>query len=278
MAQSGILTNIQAVQDALRVYGLVVKKETDLAIRNKMGDIALRAAKNTYFRDGGVIRSQLSNLPITKDGGKARTGATQWVGLYKLINWERKQKGMFPLGNSRFRKVKKFSIKGPMAMMKEVKKRNIPRNMGPAAATERFMDGRTKKFLQARQRSSKWLRVGWAKAAIFFGKKPSRGDFGPLTLSRISGEAYGHAEVKQFGGDLTEYIMTNNAGKYDVRKRKEGEEYAPERSSKDQGRAAAIIETGLNLGLQEAFADIMKYFETRMPRVRAAMAQINKLR
>ena len=69
MAQDGILTNISAIQDALRVYGLVVKKEADLAIRNKMADIAFAAAKNTKFRDRAVIRSEISNLPITKDGG-----------------------------------------------------------------------------------------------------------------------------------------------------------------------------------------------------------------
>ena len=122
MAQDGILTNIGAIQDALRVYGLVVKKEADLAIRSKMADIAFFAAKNTKFRDRAVIRSEISNLPITKDGGKKRYGNTQYVGQYKLINWERKLKGLATLGNSKFRKIKSY-ITRPGSMVAEERTR-----------------------------------------------------------------------------------------------------------------------------------------------------------
>lgn len=293
MAQSGILTNIQAVQDALRVYGKVVRIEADKAIKNKMADIAFAAAKNTKFADRAAIRAELSTLPNTKDGGRKRYGNTQYVGQYKLINWERKQKGLDPLGNSRFRvvgrKVKGISYYNPISgnivtryKMTEQRKRNKPRQIGPANVNKnegRFMDGKYKSFIKAREESSKFLRIGWARAAEFFGKPFKRGrDFGPKTQARISGEAYGAASIKSFGGDLTEYAMSNYAGRFDVRRREFGQTVAPERSSQDQSKAAAIIERGLNLGLQEAFADIMKYFETRMPRVRAAMAQINKLK
>jgi hypothetical protein len=293
MAQDGILTNISAVQDALRVYGLVVKKEADLAIRNKMADIAFAAAKNTKFRDRAVIRSEISNLPITKDGGKKRYGNTQYVGQYKLINWERKQKGLDTLGNSRSRvvgtKIKVISGYNPISgnvftryITKQQRRANKPRQIGPAAMNNkvgRFMDGKYRSFIKAREESSKFLRIGWARAAEFFGKPFKKGrDFGPKTIARISGELYGGAEVKKFGGDLTEYAISNQAGRYDVRRRKVGQQTAPERSSQDQERAAAVIEQGLNLGLQEALADILKYFETRMPRVRAAMAQINKFK
>jgi len=282
MAQDGILTNISAIQDALRVYGLVVKKEADLAIRNKMADIAFAAAKNTKFRDRAVIRSEISNLPITKDGGKKRYGNTQYVGQYKLINWERKLKGLATLGNSKFRKIKSYITRpGSMVAEERTRKTKLKSRLAGLGVKSNYyaMDGKYRSFIKAREESSKFLRIGWARAAEFFGKPFKRGrDFGPKTIARISGELYGGAEVKQFGGDLTEYAMSNQAGRYDIRRRKVGQQTAPERSSQDQERAAAVIEQGLNLGLQEALADILKYFETRMPRVRAAMAQINKFK
>lgn len=281
MAQDGILTNIEALQDALRVYGLVVKKEADLAIRSKMADLAFAAAKNTKYAERSSIRSQISNLPITKDGGNNRKGKTQFVGLYKLMNWERKIKGLRPLGNSRFRRETKY-ITRPGAMTIEekiIRRRNKVHAKGPSMPSSNFMDGKYKMYLKKREESSKFLRIGWARAAEFFGKPFKRGrDFGPKTQARISGEAYGAASVKAFSGDLAEYAMSNYAGRFDVRRRKIGQSLAPERSSQDQERAAAIIENGLNLGIQEVFADIIKYFETRMPRVEAAMRQINKLR
>lgn len=282
MAQDGILTNISAIQDALRVYGLVVKKEADLAIRNKMADIAFAAAKNTKFRDRAVIRSEISNLPITKDGGKKRYGNTQYVGQYKLMNWERKLKGLATLGNSKFRKVKSYVTRpGSMVAEERTRKTRLKSRLAKLGVKSNYyaMDGKYRSFIKAREESSKFLRIGWARAAEFFGKPFKRGrDFGPKTIARISGEIYGGAEVKQFGGDLTEYAISNQAGRYDIRRRKVGQQTAPERSSQDQERAAAVIEQGLNLGLQEALADILKYFETRMPRVRAAMAQINKFK
>lgn len=282
MAQSGILTNIQAVQDALRVYGKVVRIEADKAIRNKMADIAFAAAKNTKFADRAAIRAELSTLPNTKDGGRKRYGNTQYVGQYKLINWERKLKGLPTLGNSKFRKVTTYRTRPGQIFAEEKTRKTRARSRLAGLGVQSniyAMDGKYKTFIKAREESSKFLRIGWARAAEFFGKPFKRGrDFGPKTQARISGEAYGRADIKAFGGDLTEYSMSNYAGRFDVRRRKVGQTVAPERSSQDQDRAAAIIERGLNLGLQEAFADIMKYFETRMPRVRAAMAQINKLK
>lgn len=282
MAQSGILTNIQAVQDALRVYGKVVRIESDKAIRNKMADIAFAAAKNTKFADRAAIRAEISTLPNTKDGGRKRYGNTQYVGQYKLINWERKQKGLPTLGNSKFRKVTTYRTRpGQIFAEEKTRKTRVRSRLAGLGVQSNIyaMDGKYKTFIKAREESSKFLRIGWARAAEFFGKPFKRGrDFGPKTQARISGEAYGNAHVKEFGGDLTEYAMSNYAGRYDVRRRKVGQSVAPERSSQDQAKAAAIIERGLNHGLQEVFADIMKYFETRMPRVRAAMAQINKLK
>ena len=150
MAQDGILTNIESLQDALRVYGLVVKKEADLAIRNKMADLAFAAAKNTKFAERASIRSQISNLPITKDGGNNRTGKTQFVGQYKLMNWERKLKGLRTLGNSSFRKVTKY-ITRPGAMTVEermIRRRNRVHAKGPSMPTSNFMDGKYKMFIK----------------------------------------------------------------------------------------------------------------------------------
>lgn len=281
MPQDGILTNIGAVQDALRIYGKVVRKEADLAIRSKMGDIALRAAKNTYFKDKEAIKSELANLPITKNSGVTRKGNGQWVGLYKLINWERKNKGLRPLGNSKNRVVgstmRGISYYNPIKGTTVTRYRLVQKKKRNKGA-ENYMDGKTKKFMNARAKSSRLLRIGWIRAAKFFGKSPSRGDFGDFAVARISGDFYGTASVKHFAESLIEYVMTNTAGRFDTRYKRPGSSVTRQRSSSDQERASKIIERGLNLGVQEVFADIMKYFESRMPRVRAAMAQINKLK
>lgn len=273
---SGILTNIDELKSVLEVYQNVVRKSAPEAVRNVMGDVAFRAAQETQFTPREKIRNQLSNLPITKDAGKKRYGNTQYVGQYKLINWLRKLNGLDPAGNSKFRKVKTFSIKGPMATMKTTKKRNIPRNTGPSAGIERFMDGKYKGFLQVRARSSKFLRVGWAIAADFYGKPFGRGDFGTATLARLSGEGYGGGSIKQLNPDLAEFSMFNGAGKFDLRGK------APVvRSAADQGRASTIIEQALKRAVDAVLynpkSGLVPYLEARVDRVQKALRAMGRL-
>lgn len=284
MATSGVQTNIDAVKNAIKLYGLVVKKDADIAIKKKMGDIAFQAAANTYYGEKEKLRAEISGLPITKDGGRKRYGNTQYVGQYKLINWERKQKGLLPLGNSRTRGTGIFTKRikrdedGEITSISyaERKRKNTVRAGGPMLRANPFMDGKYKSFIQSRIRSIKFIRAAWGVAAQFFGKSFTRGDFGPNALARFSGLQYGGAEIKPIGDSITEYSMFNGAGRFDTRRKKVGQQNAPERSSADQERAAKIIEDGLNKGIQAVIADITQYFEGRARRLQQAIRVLNK--
>lgn len=271
MATAGIQTNIAAVQEAIKLYGLMVKKDADKGIRKKMGDIAFQAGANTYHTEKDKLRSEISSLPITKDGGRKRYGNTQYVGQYKLINWERKQKGLLPLGGSKFRKL--------FQQGKTIKKRNQVRaTLGPSLRANPFMDGKYKSFIQSRVRSIKFIRAAWGVAAQFFGKPFTRGDFGPNALARFSGLQYGGADIKPIGENIAEYSMFNGAGRYDTRQKKVGQSTAPERSSADQEKAAKIIEDGLNKGVQAVIADITQYFEERAKRLQYVLRNLNRVK
>lgn len=275
--QSGVLTNIDELKEVLEVYQNVVKKSAPEAVRNVMGDVAFQAAANTQFTPKQKIRSQLSNLPITKDNGKKRYGSSQYVGQYKLINWLRKLNGIPPAGNSKFRKIRKLVSQGPSASYKIVKKRNVPRNTGPSAGLDRFMDGKYKGFLKVRQDSSKFLRVGWAIAADFYGKPFNRGDFGPKVLSRLSGEGYGGGSIKQLNPDLAEFSMFNGAGKFDVRGKT-----PVVRSAEDQGKASRILEFALKKAVDAVLyhpkSGLVPYLEARYDRVQKALRMMGRLK
>lgn len=282
MAISGITTNIDAVKDALKIYGLVVRKDAEAETKKKMASIAYEAARFTPFGEKGALRAEISNLPITKDGGKKRYGNTQYVGQYKLINWQRKLAGLLPVGGSKFRKVSQYKVRpGALSVEeKETKRRNKVRaTFGTSLRANPFMDGKYKAFIASRIRSIKFIRAAWSVAAVALGGKPfSRGDFGPAALARFSGQAYGGGEIKSIGPDVTEYSIFNGAGKYDTRRAIKGVQSAPERPSKDQERAAKIIEDALDKGVTAVLADITKYFETRAERYQKAIRILNRFK
>lgn len=288
MAISGITTNIDAVKDALKIYGLVVRKDAEAETKKKMASIAYEAARFTPFGEKGALRAEISNLPITKDGGKKRYGNTQYVGQYKLINWQRKLAGLLPVGGSRmrktgvFRRVVKKDEDGEIISIdyKQSKRRNKSRSaFGPSLRANPFMDGKYKAFIASRIRSIKFIRAAWSVAAVALGGKPfSRGDFGPAALARFSGQAYGGGDIKSIGPDVTEYSIFNGAGKYDTRRAIKGVQSAPERPSKDQERAAKIIEDALDKGVTAVLADITKYFETRAERYQKAIRVLNRFK
>lgn len=270
MKQNGLLTNINAVQDALRIYGHMVRTDADVGIRKKMADIAFRASENTYFTTKEKIYNQIANLPIRKDSQK-RYGSTQYVGQYKLINWERKNRGLPTLGGSKFRMI---NTSKPNSMVYSERKTRVGSRLAGLGVKSNIyaMDGKYKSFRQARARSIKFIRAAWGVAAAFFGKPFTKGDFGPGALARFSGLAYGGAEVKKVGDTLIEYIAFNGAGKYDTR-------FNPPRlrSSSSQERAAKVIEDGLNKGIQFVLKDLTIYFEQRAKRYLDALKVINKL-
>jgi hypothetical protein len=282
MATSGITSNIDAVKDALKIYGLVVRKDADAETKKKMASIAYESARFTPFGEKGALRAEISNLPLTKDGGKKRYGNTAYVGQYKLINWQRKLAGLLPVGGSKFRKVKQYKVRpGALSVEeREIKRRNrVHATLGPSLRKNPFMDGKYKAFIAKRIRSIKFIRAAWSVAAVAFGGKPfSRGDFGQNALARFSGLAYGGGEVKPIGPDITEYSIFNGAGKYDTRRVIKGVQSAPERPAKDQERASQIIEEALNKGVAAVLADITQYFEARADRVMKAIRVLNRFR
>ena len=252
--EGGIVSNYPQVQQALEAYVKVRNQAVFDSVKEKMANIAFKAAQNTYFAPRDKIRAEISSLPITKDNGRNRTGNTQYVGQYKLINWQRKNMGLYPLGNSRVRKVRVLASRGPSASTKIVKKQNIPRNTGPSAGLNRFMDGKYKSFLQARARGSKFLRIGWACAAAALGRPFGRGDFGSATLERLSGKAYGGgATIDRVAPGQSVFTIYNGAGVFDLRYKG-----TPMRNSNDIARARAVQEAGLMQGLQ---AEIKSMYE-----------------
>ena len=259
----GIISNVDDVKLALQRYVQARNATIFDSVKKKMGDIALNAMKFTEFSEPEYIANKLKSLPITKDGGKKRTGNTQWVGLYKLINWQRKNTGLLPLGGSRrrktgvFRRVVKKDEDGEITSIdyKQKMVKQVPRNTGPSAGISRFMDGKTKAFIKARARGSRFLRIGWACAAVAFGKKLEKGDFGPATLERLSGKAYGGgATIEKVAPGQSVFTIYNGAGVFDLRYKG-----TPMRSSSDIARARAKQEAGLKKAINFVLEDIAVY-------------------
>jgi len=265
--EGGIVSNYSQVQQALEAYVKVRNQAVFDSVKEKMANIAFKAAQNTYFAPRDKIRAEISNLPITKDNGRKRTGNTQYVGQYKLINWQRKNMGLIPLGGTKKMVVgmkitkKKYFNKGLTDFGKETVYKfkpiigsKTPRNTGPSQGVDRFMDGKYKAFLQARARGSKFLRIGWACAAAALGKPFGRGDFGSATLERLSGKAYGGgATITKLAPGSNRFEIYNGAGVFDLRYKG-----TPMRSSRDIARARAVQEAGLMQGLQ---AEIKSMYE-----------------
>lgn len=263
----GIMSNYAQVQKALEDYVKVRNQSVYDSVKEKMANIAFKAAQNTYFSPRANIKANLLALPITKDNGKKRTGNTQYVGLYKLINWQRKNMGLDPLGGTKKMVVgmkitkKKYFNKGLTDFGKETAYKfkpiigsKTPRNTGPSQGVSRFMDGKSKPFVQARMRGSKFLRIGWACAAAALGKSFGKGDFGSATLERLSGKAYGGgANITRLAPGSNRFEIYNGAGVFDLRYKG-----TPMRSSNDIARARAVQEAGLLAGLQ---AEIKSMYE-----------------
>jgi len=250
----GIVSNYAQVQKALEDYVKVRNQSVYDSVKEKMANIAFKAAQNTDFAPRATIKAKLLSLPITKDNGRKRTGNTQYVGLYKLINWQRKNMGLDPLGNSRVRKVRVLASRGPSASTKIVKKQNIPRNTGPSQGVSRFMDGKSKPFVQARMRGSMFLKIGWAAAAAALGKPFEKGDFGSATIQRLTGKAYGGgANITNLAPGSNRFEIYNGAGVFDLRYKG-----TPMRSSNDIARAREKQKAGLMKGVAAEIASIYK--------------------
>ena len=258
----GIISNVDAVKQALDAYVKVRNQSVFESVKEKMTNIAYKASQNTDFAEKADIRNELSSLPITKDGGKKRTGNTQWVGLYKLINWQRKNMGLLPRGGSKkyvvgmkITKKKSFNNTGVNDYLKQTqykfKKIKADKKAGKGGG---FMDGKTKPFITARAKGSRFLRIGWALAASAMGRPFERGDFGPATLERLSGRAYGGgATIDKVAPGQSIFTIWNGAGVFDLRYKG-----TPMRSANDIARARAKQEAGLKAGIDAEIKSMYK--------------------
>jgi hypothetical protein len=264
--KGGIVSNIPQFQEELQRY--VKRRNATIydSVLKKMQNVALKAMQYTEFSPPERISQSIANIP----NRGPKTGNSQYVGQYKVINWERKIKGMQPLGGSKFRRVTLYKVRPGQIFVeeKEIKRRNKPKQFGPALSTGFFMDGKYKKFRQARIRGSKWLRIGWALAAKMLGvsdSKLSRGDFGPETMARLSGQAYGGgAEIKRVGAGTFEFSIFNGVGVFDHRYRPPGKVSSftgklPLRPSSQISQARTIQNRGLKMAVAEEIKDMASY-------------------
>jgi hypothetical protein len=171
--------------------------------------------------------------------------------------------GLLPRGGSRkyvvgmkISKKKSFNNTGANDYVKQTQYK-IKKIMGDKKAGKGggFMDGKTKDFLRARARGSKFLRIGWALAASAMGRPFERGDFGPATLERLSGRAYGGgATIDKVAPGQSVFTIYNGAGVFDLRYKG-----TPMRSSSDIARARAKQEAGLKKAINFVLEDIAAY-------------------
>lgn len=148
MASGTIVDNQFA--DSLRVYAGLMGATLSQEINRQAANVCYKAAEYTPFIERPALRSQLENLPITKDANQKRSGDKNKVGIYKLANWQNKNLGL-PPWNSK-------------------KSKNSWKNL-----------------IGARVKRAKYIRIGWAWCAKQFGKPFTRGDFSDKTMNRISG-------------------------------------------------------------------------------------------
>ena len=272
----GVFSNIPQLQEALRQYVRVRNQSTFVSVREKMANIAFKAAQYTQFSPKENIRASISSLPNLGDT-KPRKGGGQFIGQYKVINWERKLKGLSPLGNTGKpvigAKTRK-SIRKDFGLGTQAYKTTTIKVL-PIRGTrtgDKFMDGKFKSFIQSRIRGSKWLRIGWALAAAKLGRPFSRGDFGEATLARLDGKAYGGgATITRSTDAKTEFVIWNGVGIFDHRYRRgkmsDFSGTLPNRPESDIQRARMRQEQGLKRGVTEEIRNMVQLIAQRTSQI-----------
>jgi len=253
--QSGITSNWPQVQQALDAYVKVRNQSTYASVLEKMQGIAFKAAQYTEFSPREKIAANLQNLPNVG----STTGGSKWVGLYKVINWQRKLTGQPALGGGRPRIQRKI-IKGVILPV-ELKKK-------ARGNKELRMAGKTKGFIKRRVDSSKWLRIGWALASEKLGKPFTKGDFGPATMARLSGQKYGGgADIKINGAGKFQFEIFNGVGVFDHRYMTKGTAKLPIRPANQIANARAIQERGLKRGVVEEIKNMAQIIIARTSKI-----------
>ena len=263
-SQSGITSNYPQIKQALDAYVKVRNQSTYTSVLEKMQNIAYKAAENTTFSERSTIANSILNLP----NKGASSGSSKYVGMYKLINWERKLSGRQPLGGGRPR-TRFLTRPGGMEVIEKKSKAKY-------ADKAKRMAGKWKGFIKARQQGSKWLRIGWALASEKLGKpfSPDRGDFGPATMARLSGQKYGGGATIQINGaGKYEFEIFNGVGVFDHRFRDKSQKVSsfsgklPLRPSSDVARARVIQQAGLTKGIAAEIASMARLIISRTSKI-----------
>jgi len=264
----GIVSNIPELQAWLKEYVKVRNATVYESVLEKMINIAKKAWKNTYRSDSAKIKSSLSNLPITKEAGGINRKNPQYVGLYKLMNWERKRKGLPVLGNTSKKIVgAKISKKvtrdwGGGTYPEKTTTYKVKKIYGTRNGN--FMDGKYKNYLRYRAQSVNWLALGWRAALASLGVYKTKGkDWGggpEATLQRIMNRPDGGgSQIKKFSPSNTEFMIYNGVGVYDARNKKP----YPTRSDSDIAKARAFQQAGLNIAIQEEIENMAELIASR---------------
>lgn len=262
----GVVTNIPQLQAWMEQYVKVRNKTVYESVLEKMRNIAYKAWQFTHKADPATIRNQLSSLPITKETGGIHRKNPQYVGLYKLMNWERKRKGLSVLGNtSRIvtgAKIRKFTTKdygyGGVEKTTTYKIRKIY-----GTRNGNHMDGKYKNFLKARAQSARWLALGWKAALAQLGILETRGkNWGggnEATLQRIVNQNEAGAKIVKLSPSNTEFSIFNGVGIYDARNKKP----YPMRPDSDIAKARKIQETALNMAVEAEIKSMASLIASR---------------
>ena len=237
----------KAFKRTMEYYIIASRKTMAEAINKQAGNVVYEAYLLTppAGRLGEVkrpeadkLRSNLENLPITKDEGRKRYGDKKYVGALKLMNWQRKNSGLVPRGNGRFRRLESG--------------RRSPKNPRQG---RRFADGLLKKFISRRTSSIGFIKVGWAVAAAAFGRPFTRGreGFPQSTLNRLGGFTLAMPGVS------TEATFTNSAGRFDVR-------FKPKIPRAESG-AVKVGYSALVKAVDIVASKMLDYIEPRIQRI-----------
>jgi len=213
------LFNSTRFNDALRLYVMAQRKELADSINHIAKNIAYRASQFTEPSGSKAsasanIKARLENLPITKDGGRKRTGNTSIVGALKLMNWQRKNSGLPPVGGSRFRKTGNFrrvirrDEDGEITSYDYVEKRKKITSQKGLLAT-----GKLRKFIARRASSAKFIKIGWVASYQKFLRGAASGGEG---FKQSTADQVGDAKLAK-PGVVVEAMTINRAGQYDIR-------------------------------------------------------------
>lgn len=209
----------QKFNDVLKLYVLAQRKELADSINHIAKNVAFRASQFTEPSGSksaamAKIKSSLENLPITKDNGRKRTGDTRLVGVMKLMNWQRKNSGLDPVGGGKFKKTGTFRRvikRDEDGEITSISYRESRKRIGKGSTL--VATGKLRKFLNRRAAGAKFTKIGWLASVDKFtkGSASSREGFSSRTTNLI-----GDAKLA-VPGPIVEALTINRAGQFDVR-------------------------------------------------------------